>query len=271
MSKLHFSPLQKLLFFSGLVLVTGGLAALGIMQIKPLSAPNLSAGVTAAAAYAAKGNYAAALKIYDRLIKFHPANGDLYIRRGLMHLRTGNMTRAQADFKQASQDRNFSAVALQWSATAYSLKKDYSKQETAASAAIAAGGENADSYALRGLARAALGRTAEAVQDFSAAAAKNGNDAFLVIKKAELEYELRDFAAARASLARAFALKTANPQAYALLGRLELEAGNRAKAIEGFEMAALMSDNAPHYVALLNSAMTGRVAAAPKAEKGARR
>lgn len=271
MSRLHFNPLQKLLFFSGLVLVTGGLAALGIMQIKPLSAPNLSAGVAAASAYAAKGNYAAALKIYNRLIKFHPANGDLYIRRGLMHLRTGNMVRAQADFKQASRDRKVAAVAMQWSATAYSLKKDYANQEASASAAIAAGGENADSYALRGLARAGLGRTAEAVQDMTAAVAKNGNDAFLVIKKAELEYELRDFAAARASLARAFALKTADPQAYALLGRLEMEAGNRAKAIEGFEMAALMSDNAPQYVALLNNAMAGRVPAVAKAGKGVRR
>ncbi|MDD4004211.1 MAG: tetratricopeptide repeat protein [Elusimicrobiaceae bacterium] len=253
----QLDSLQKMMFFSGLALVTGGVAVFGLIQMRPVRRPDFAAAMARADNYLLRQNYAGAFKVYDRLARYYPHSGELFLNRGLAHFRTANFTRALADFGRAAQDKKAAALAFQWSATIYSLKRDYAAQLAAAESAIAAGADTHDAYALRGLARAGLGKPKEALADIDAALSRNSEDAFLLLRKAEIEYGLSNFKAARRDVSSAIEWGPGYPDAYALLGRLELKAGAADKAAAAFENALRISNGEAKYARLLASVKPG--------------
>ncbi|MFA6584123.1 MAG: tetratricopeptide repeat protein [Elusimicrobiaceae bacterium] len=248
--------LRRVLFSGGILLIALGFAALAAFRFFPIGRPPLGKGMAAARLYLKKRNYAAAIKTCDILAKAYPNNGEVYLLRGSANLRTGNFARSNADFDRAAQFKNTALNAWLWKSFSCAFERKWAEQERAASKALEINPSAKDAYVLRAVARTQLKSFADAKADYAKALELKPADAGVMLKKAQLEFDSGDFNSSRDDALKALALDATRPEAYALVGKLYLKAGDSVNARKYFELAVKKSNGSQKYAQLLKQAPT---------------
>lgn len=201
---------------------------------------NLDALIRSKAQFDSKyvaGNYDAAIKDYNNLIKENKSNPDYYLGRGKCYYKLRDPRRALADFSEAIRlDVNF-LEAIDYRAMVESELKDYHNAIADYSAMISINKTEPSYFVKRAKVKVLLNDQAGAVKDYEEAIKLTLKNQVYYYEKGILNYKLKNYEKAKLDFSNAIAKDSSNASYYYYLGMTDYALNKMEEAGLAFQKA----------------------------------
>ena len=181
-----------------------------------------------------------ALSTCTEAINADPEKGNLYMDRGSIYLKLGELEEAIFDFNTAIKFNFRTSMLYSLRGQTYLMLEEYRKASTEFSISIKLNPENTEAYAFRGLARFHLGDQASlerSLQDCNTALTLGSQDVSIYHLRGKINYQLGEYTNSVRDLTTYIRSKPKNPDAYCLRGKALFALDMPTQAIADYGMA----------------------------------